>query len=735
MSVRSAIDRRTFLKIGVTAAGGLLVSFSWPARAENGGGTALGAFVEIEPDGSVTIFSPRPEIGGGVKTSLAMMIAEELAVDWKTVKVRQPDRLDPKYLDQFTGGSGGVRDSWGDLRKAGAAARAVLVAAAAERWGVAASECRAEQGAVIHVASGRRLVYGELVKRASQLDLPKDPALKDPKDFRHVGKPTPTVDLAQIVTGRIAYGLDVRLPGMLHAVIERSPTFGGKVAHFDASRSLAVPGVKKVVELPADRFALKSGRPIMVANGVAVVATSTWAAMKGRRALDVRWEPGPAAAESTRTLRGELERLTSGPPGQVLRNDGDVDAALAAAAKTLEAVYEAPFVEASPMEPVNCTALYRDGVCELWAPTQNPYNARSFAGTAVGLPQESWEKSVVVNMLRPGGGFGRRLDNDYVGEAAWLAKEVPGAPIQVVWTRGDELRHSLYRSTGYHRLRAGLDASGMPIAWSHHLASPSRYRYQHGESPPYDSEITPDDFPAQFIPNLRVGWSEAQSAVPRGYYRAMVPGANLFALECFLDEIAHAAGKDPLALRLALLGPDRAVKYGGYGGPVFDTGRLRRVLEIAAAKGDWGKPVRKGRARGIAGGFVFGSYVAAVAEVSVVRGGEVRVHRIVEAADCGTPVNPQGIAKQIEGGAIDGMNLALKLEITIDKGAVVQKSFAEYPLTRMREAPQIETHVVESAEAPSGIGEMAVPPAIGAIVNAVSAAVGKRVRKLPIRLA
>jgi isoquinoline 1-oxidoreductase beta subunit len=734
VSALSAIDRRTFLKIGATAAGGLLVSFSWPARGENAG-VAIGAFVEIAPDGSVTIFSPRPEIGEGVKTSLALLIAEELAVDWKTVKVRQPDRLDPKYLDQFTGGSGGVRDSWGDLRKAGAAARAVLVAAAAERWGVPASECRAEAGAVLHPASGRRLGYGDLVKRASALELPKEPALQDPKEFRHVGKPTPTVDLAEIVTGRIAYGLDVRLPGMLHAVIERSPTFGGKVARFDASRALAVPGVKKVVELPADRFALKSGRPIMVANGVAVIATSTWAAMKGRRALDIHWDAGPGAAESSRTLRDQLERLASGKPGEVLRNDGDVDAALASAAKTLEAVYEVPFVEASPMEPCNCTAMYRDGVCEIWAPTQNPYNARSFAGTAAGLPQESWEKSVVVNMLRPGGGFGRRLDNDYVAEAAYLAKEVPGAPIQVVWTRGDELRHSLYRSTAYHRLRAGLDASGMPIAWSHHLANPSRYRYQHGESPPHDSEISPDDFPAQLIPNFRAAWSEAESVVPRGYYRSMMPGANLFALECFLDEIAHAGGKDPLALRLALLGQPRALKYGGYGGPVFDTGRLRRVLELAAEKGDWGKPLAKGRARGIAGGFVFGSYVAAVAEASLARGRDVRVHRIVEAADCGTVVNPQGVAKQIEGGAIDGMNLALKLEITIDKGAVVQKSFAEYPLTRMREAPRIETHVVESSEAPSGIGEIAVPPAIGAIVNAVSAAAGKRVRKLPIRLA
>ena len=733
MSAVPRLNRRAFLKIGATAAGGLLVGFSWPARGQ-ATGAAVGAFVEIAPDGSVTIYSPRPEIGEGIKTSLAMLIADELGVDWKSVTVRQPDRLEAKYLDQFTGGSGGLRESWVDLRKAVAAARAVLVAAAAERWGVPATECRTESGGVIHSASGRRLAFGELVQRASAMPLPKEPPLRDAKEFRHVGKPTPTVDLSEIVTGRIHYGLDVRLPGMLHAVIERSPVFGGKVRRFDASRALATPGVKKVLELPADRFTLKSGRPIMVSNGVAVVATSTWAAMKGRKALRVEWEPGPNVSESTASLRARSMSLAGEKPAQVLRNDGDVDAALASAAKTLEATYEIPFVEASPMEPVNCTAAFRDGICELWAPTQNPYNARSYAGTVCGLPEESWEKSVVVNMLRPGGGFGRRLDNDYVGEAAYIAKEVPGAPIQVVWTRGDELAHSLYRSTALHRLRAGLDASGMPVAWSHHLVNPSRYRYQHGDSPPYDSEISQDDFPAQLIPNFRVGWTEIESAVPRGYYRAMMPGMNLWALECFLDEIAHAAGKDPLALRLALLGEPRQLRFSGYLGPFFDTGRLRRVLELAAAKGDWGKPAPRGRFRGIAGGFVFGSYAASVAEVSIARG-QVRVHRIVAAADCGTVVNPQGVIKQMEGGSIDGMNLALKLEITVDQGAVVQKSFADYPLVRMREAPVVEAHVVESSEPPTGIGEIAVPPAMGAIVNAVSAAAGKRLRRLPVRLA
>jgi isoquinoline 1-oxidoreductase subunit beta len=419
----------------------------------------------------------------------------------------------------------------------------------------------------------------------------------------------------------------------------------------------------------------------------------------------------------------------------VLRNEGDVDAAFAAAARSLDAVYEVPFVEASPLEPVNCTARVKDGTCELWAPTQNPYNARSFAGTALGLPEESWKTAITVHMIRPGGGFGRRLDTDYAAEAAYLAAQVPGETVQVLSTRGDELQHGLYRSNGYNRMRAALDEKGALVAWSQHLANCSRYRYQHGESPPYDSEIYQDDFPAAHVPNFRVAYTEAQSGVPRGYYRSMAPGATNFALEGFLDEIAHAAGKDPLAFRLELIGEGRVLPYANYGGPQFDTGRLRRVLELAGQKGDWGRSIAKGRARGIAGGFVFGSYSAAVAEVSAARDRTIRVHRLVSAVDCGRVVNPTGARKQIEGAMNDAMNLALKLEITFEKGRVIQKNFTDYPLVRMREsASRIEAHLVESDKPPTGLGEIPVPPAISAIANAVSALTGKRVRRLPIRL-
>jgi isoquinoline 1-oxidoreductase subunit beta len=745
VSAAAGFDRRTFLRIGATAAGGLLVG-AWridgaPAAEAGAKPLALGAFVEIDPDGSVILYSPRPEIGSGTKTSLAMLLAEELDVEWKTIHVRQPDELHPKYLDQFTGGSSGISDSWEPLRKAGAAAREMLIAAAAERWQVPPADCRSDRGAVLHPATGRRIEYRELVGRAAEMRPPEDPPLRSSGDFRIALKPTATVDLHEIVTGRTTYGLDVPLPGMLHAVVERSPVFGGKVARFDATRALAVPGVRKVVELPADRFALASGRPIMVANGVAVIATSTWAAMKGRKALSVEWDEGAHASESTEVLRANLAELASGPPGKVLRDDGDVDAALASAVRRLEAAYEVPFVEASPMEPVNCTALFRDGKCELWAPTQNPYNSRSFAGTALGLPEGTWKDTITVHMIRPGGGFGRRLDTDYAAEAAYLAAQVPGEPVQVLSTRRDELTHSLYRSCGYHRMRAGLDANGTLVAWSQHLANPSRYRYQHGESPPWDSEVCQDDFPAGLVPNFRVAYSEAQSAVPRGYYRAMAPGVNNFALECFLDEIAHASGKDPLAFRLAMIGEGKVQPYANYGGPKMDTGRLRRVLELAAKKGAWGKAAPKGRARGIAGGFVFGSYSACVAEVSIghdhPRGTrrEVRVHRLVSSVDCGRVVNPAGARKQIESAMNGWMNLALKLEITIRRGRVVQQNFGDYPLVRIRESPpRIEGYLVESEEAPTGLGEIPVPAGISAIANAVSALTGKRVRKLPIRL-
>lgn len=741
-----AIDRRAFFQAGATAAGGLLVTLWWKGPASAGvaadgagaaipadvpKGASLGAFVRIEPDGAIVIVSARPEIGQGVKTSIPMLLAEELDVDWERVRVEQTDAVDPKYLDQFAGGSTAVHDSWEPVRKVGAAARAMLVAAAAETWGVPPAECSTGRGEVRHPAKGA-LRYEAVAERASALPAPKDVPLKDPAAFRIIGRPTRTVDLAEIVTGRTKYGLDVRLPGMLYASIERAPVFGGRVAKVDSARALAVRGVRKVVPISTEGTALPSGRPTAGANGVAVVADSSWAALKGRRALRIEWVDGPGLAESSAALRERMEKASREAAGRVLRNDGDFDTAFAGAAKKLEAVYEVPFVAASPMEPMNCTARTTDGGCELWAPTQNPYAAQSFAGSALGLDRKTLKDSVKVHLLRPGGGFGRRLDTDYAAEAALVAKAA-GSPVQVLWTREDELRHGLYRTAGMHRMRAGLDPEGRPVAWSHAVANPSRYRWQHSEQEPHESEVTADDFPARLIPNLRVAYTEVDSLVPRGYFRSMVPGVNTFVLQCFLDEVAHAASRDPVELRLALLGPARKLEYDGHGGPSFDTGRLRRVLETAAEKGGWGKRPPAGRARGIACGFVFGSYVAEVAEVSLLRGGDVRVHRMVAAVDPGIVVNPEGARKQVEGAVLDGVNLALRLEITVKDGRVEQSSFGDYPFLRMADAPAIEVHLVESGAEPWGLGETGAPPAVAAVANAVFAATGERRRRLPLR--
>lgn len=735
MSAGLQMNRREFLRVSTTVTGGLLVCvYTRSLDSKTEGAVELTAFVEIDEQGNVAIMASRPEVGQGVITAIPMMIAEELDVDWQRVRVRQPSILDGKYGDQFTGGSTSVHESLEPMRLAGATARALLVSAAATRWNVSADSCTTASGVVIHTSTGRNLRYEELAADASRLVPPKTAPLKNQKDFRLLGKPASRTDVHDIVTGRIEYGLDVRIPGMLHALIARSPVFGGKVKSCDAAQALKVPGVKQVVEIHADNFKLPSGRPVMVANGVAVIADSTWSAWKGRDLLQITWDEGENVEVSTDTLRSRSGKLLLQAPSEVLMNDGDFDAVFHHAPTKVEAIYEMPFVEASPLEPMNCTARFENGRCEIWAPAQNPYDARDFAGTVTGLDPKTWQESVIVHPLRPGGGFGRRLDSDYAAEAAFLAKAVAGAPVQVVWTREDEIRHSPYRTMGCHRLQAGLDQNGVPVAWAHHLANPSRYAYQHSESPPHHSEIYPDDFPSHLIQNFRVGYTRIDCPVPIGYYRSMVHSSNNFAIQSFLDEIAHAGGKDPLALRLSLLGKDRDLPYSDHGGPIFSTGRLRKVLETAAQKGGWGNPMQSGRGRGIACGFVFGSYVAEVAEVTVDSKGTIKVDRMVAAVDPGNVVNPAGVEVQVQGAVIDGLNLALNLEITVQRGRVVQSSFADYPYFRIGDIPPIEVHIVSSDATSWGIGEIPVPPAISSVANAVFAATGKRLRRLPLRL-
>lgn len=731
MELTSPLDRRSFVRIGATAAGGLCVAVLLPESAHAADGASIrpgqsnrsaaraqiGVFIEIETDGVVTIASKNPEIGTGTKTAHPMIIAEELDVPWQQVRVVQAP-LDRRFGSQFVGGSTGVSANWNALRRAGAAARYALVSAAATRWSVDRSTCRTENGVVIHAPTGRRLSYGDLAAEAASVQVPADIPLKDTSTFRLVGTRVSNVDAAPIARGTQRFGIDVTRPGMLTATIVHAP-FGARVAHVDEAKALAVPGVRRVVRImPRDN-------PTDLREGVAVLADNTWAAFEGRRALSVTWDDSAATEATSSTLatafRSALER-----PGQRIRDDGDVDGVLRSAARTLDVVYEIPFVAHVPMEPINFTADVRGDRVELWGPTQDPTSAQHLAAEIAGVPPAN----VTVHMERSGGGFGRRLMVDYAGEAAFLSKAV-GAPVKVVRTRDDDLQHDYYRPSGMHRVRAGIDAAGVPIVWAQHLANTSRYAFAHRPDP-VKSELYPDDFPAQCLPNVRMEYTQVPSAVPVGAWRATLHSANAFVVQSAVDELAHLARRDPVEFRLAMLGSPRQLRYADHGGPVFDTGRLAGVIRLAAERARWGTSLPRGRARGIAAHFTFGSYAAHVAEVSVDASGRVRVHKIVAAVDCGMVVNASGAEAQVQGGVIDGLSAALYGQITMDRGRVRQSNFNDYRLLRMAEAPTIEVHFVRSSAPPSGLGEPPVSPVAPAVANAVFALTGKRIRRLPL---
>ena len=726
----NTLDRRSFVQIGATAAGGFFVAVMLPGAAEAStrdgvvrrrgrvvAPAQLGAFVEIETDGTVTIAAKNPEIGTGTKTSLPMIVAEELDVAWENVRVVQAP-LDRRFGGQFTGGSTGVSSNWAAMRRAGAGARHALVSAAATRWGVDASTCRTENGSVLHDASSRRLSYGELAADAARVQVPNDIPLKQASSFRLLGKRIGNVDTKPIVRGTQRFGIDVTRPGLLIASILHAP-FGARMASVDDRRALAVQGVRRVVHIvPRDN-------PTDLREGVAVIADNTWAAFEGRRLLNVTWNDEASAAATTSALAAEF-RAALDKPGLRIRNDGDVDGVLSAAAKKLDVTYEIPFIAHVPMEPVNYTADVRADRAEVWGPTQDPGGVQDLVSRVAGIPRAN----VTVNMERSGGGFGRRLMVDYAGEAAYLSKAV-GAPIKVVRTREDDLQHDYYRPSGLHRVRAGVDSSGTAIVWAQHLANTSRYAFAMRPDP-VKSELYPDDFPAACLPNVRFEYTGVASAVPIGAWRATLHSANAFVVQSAVDELAHLAGKDPLAFRLEMLGAARRLQYADHGGPIFDTGRLAGVLRLAAERAGWGTPLPSGRARGIAGHFTFGSYAAHVAEVSMDSAGRPRVHRIVAAVDCGLLVNESGAEAQVQGGVIDGLSAALYGQVTMTRGRVDQSNFNDYRLLRMREVPRVDVHFVKSTEAPSGLGEPPVSPVAPAVANAIYAASGRRIRKLPM---
>jgi len=732
MAKSSAFSRREFLRTGVTGGAALVVGFRLSTRVfagqtadqEKKTPNPFDAWVRITPDNRVTLILGKSEMGQGIMTALPMILAEELCVDWKNVKVEQAP-TNPKIYDLGTGGSGSVAGSWLPLRRAGAAAREMLIAAAAQKWEVGADTCKAVDGQVVHGNPKRYLSYGELVESAAKLPIPNfnTVPLKNSNDFTLVGHDTRRYEVRDKATGAATFGIDSRVPGMLYAVVARCPVFGGKVASFDAAKAKAVPGVRDVIAFET------SGRGASTTGGIAVLAVNSWAAMQGRNALEVKWDLGPAAKESSAGLQEQF-LANAAKPGKIVRNDGDADSVLASSAKTIEAAYEFPFAAHACMEPMNCTVHIRPDGAEAWVPTQAPQWAQGVIAEAAKLPPEK----VIVHTTLMGGGFGRRYQADFVMEAAQVAKAA-GKPVMVLWTREDDMQHDFYRPASYHKMQGALDANGNLAAWKHFQTSTSiaaKWRENGAEKPEQGEFGTGSTIPYQ-TPNIRIEYTLAESSVPRAWWRSVEHSTSGFVVEGFIDELAVAAGQDPLAFRLKLIGPDRKIPlFDAEKAPPLDTARLKGVLQLAAEKAGWGKSLPKGQGRGIAAFYSFDSYTAAVAEVTV-KNGAAKLERLVYAVDCGRPINPEGIRAQVESAAIYGLSAASYDAITISGGRVEQSNFNDYRMPRMNEAPKTEVHVVMSKEEPTGIGEPGLPVMAPAMCNAIFAATGKRLRRLPIR--
>jgi len=715
MSASGVVGRREFIRTGAAIGGGLLVSLHAPlagrtsdALAAEEKDFALNAFVRIGTDESVTVISAHSEMGQGIYTSLPMLLNEELQADWSKIRVEAApvDKVynHPAFGMQITGGSTTSPAEWERYRKMGAVARTMLVEAAARQWNVEASSCRVDKGVVIHGATGRRATYGSLANAAAQLTAPADVPLKPAKEFTLIGKPTRRLDTPSKTNGTAQFGLDVSVPGMLTAVVARPPVFGGKVAKFDASETLKVPGVKAVKEVP---------------SGVAVIAERFWPAKIGRDKLVVDWDLGPNAALSTEQMLRDFTELAKNP-GTIAKKTGDPESALKTAAKTITAEYDVPYLAHAMMEPLNCVVDLKADSCEIWTGTQFETVDRANAAKVAGLPPES----VQMHTTLLGGGFGRRANpaSDFVVEAVHVAKAAK-APVKVVWTREDDLKGGWYRPMWHDRFVAGLDASGSPVVWTHTIVGQSIMQgtlfEAYGIKDGVDAASVEGAADLLYgIPNLQVDLHTPKIGVPVQWWRSVGHSHTGFSVEAFLDEVAMAGGKDPYELRRTLLAKQP---------------RMRAVLELAAQKANWGSKLPAGVGRGIATHFSFDSYVAQVVEASVEKNGAVRVQRVVCAVDCGTVINPDTVKAQMEGGIIFGLTAALKTEITLKDGRVQQDNFHDYQMLRIFESPEIEVHIVPSSENPTGVGEPGVPPVAPALANAIFAVTGKRIRRLPIR--
>jgi isoquinoline 1-oxidoreductase beta subunit len=731
MATRQQLCRREFLKTSAQTVGAFVLGFHLRASVKAqqwSSGEAHkvfkpNAWLRITPDNQVTVLVEKPELGQGSRTYTPMMIAEELEVDWSAIRVEQAPTIPSIYQGLRTGGSGGVASTFAPMRAVGAQGREMLLTAAAQKWQAQRSDCRAESGAIVHIPTNRRLSYGELVDPASKLPLlnPDELTLKKPKDFRFIGKSIPRTDVPSKVDGSAVFGIDVRIPGMLFAVIARCPVFDGKLQSFNADKAKAAPGVRAIFPVPP------LPRHINTAGGLAVVADSTWAAIQARNLLALRWDKGPGANESTESLRKLVERQASGPPTFIAIDRGDTLEALTGPTKKLEAFYESPFQAHATMEPMNTTVHVRDHEIEVWSPTQFADEVQDEIAKLSGLPLDK----VIVHMTLSGGSFGRRYQWDYAAEAWQVAKEV-NQPVQLLWTREDDMQHDFYRPYNYQRMRGGLDDRSKLVAWSTRVVTTPIARSNLYTGFSESSETLKDpatiaalewyggDVAPYSIPNFRLDYAPADSIVPRSWWRSVASSYTPFAKECFMDELAHAGGRDPFQFRMDLL-TDKSP----------ETARLRAVLELAAQSAGWGEPLPKRHGRGLACR-VGGTCSAQIAEVSVDDDGTVQVLRVVSAVDCGIAVNPDGVRAMTEGAINFALTAVLTGEITIKDGAVEQSNFHDYQVLRINQAPEIEVHIVPSTEDPSGVGElgaMLVPPAVA---NAVFAATGVRVRRLPI---
>jgi isoquinoline 1-oxidoreductase beta subunit len=737
MTTGIASDRRGFLKASVAAGGGLLLGLHEipSALAQTPAFPPLSplSFIRLGTDGSVTIVARAPETGQGMRTTLPMLIAEELDVDWKQVRVEQADLDEGRYGTQSSGGSMSTPWSWDPVRRVGAAGRQMLIAAAAAQWGVAASQCSTRNATVLHEASGRSASYAQLATLAASMPVPKldTLSLKDPRHFRIIGKSQAGVDAAAIATGTAPFGIDVRLPGMLYAVIEKCPVYGGTLRSANLDEIRKLPGVHAVLAVPGTLAAqdVVPEEPGME-PGVAILARSWWQAQSARKQLRADWDTGAGAKQSSQGFRDHAASLLQAGPAEPLRSYGDTDAALKSAARVVEANYEYPFLAHATLEPIGATAHFQDGNLDIWSTSQTPNDGRGLVARALGIP----ESAITVHMCRAGGAFGRRLMNDFMVETAWLARQA-GAPVKLLWSREDDFGHDAYRPAGYHGLKAGLDAKGRVVAWRQHFVT-----FGAGQKTAVGAEIDATEFPSGRLPHYTLLQSTMPLKLRTGWLRA--PGANgiCFVCQSFLDELAVAAGRDPLDLQLELLAadpvpmPPAASPPPDDADPPLDAQRMVGVLQLVAEKSAWRQRQRTpGRGMGLAAYYSHLGYFAEVADVSVGPGGAVRVHRVWVAGDIGSQViNPAAAENMVYGSINDGLG-QLGQEITLEAGRIQQGNFPQHPLLRISQAPAIEIHWRKTPGPPTGLGEPALPPILPAVCNAIFAATGTRIRTLPIQ--